>query len=75
MHVDAGGQIAVHEAAVDQLFIVVAGSGEVSGDDEVWRPIRAGQAAFWLAGEKHGTRAADGLTSVVVEMTSMPLAP
>ena len=68
LHVAAGGEIGRHPAPSDQLFLVLNGSGAVSGGDGVWEPIAAGQAAIWSAGEEHATRADDDLTAVVVEM-------
>lgn len=68
LRVAAGGEIGRHPATVDQLFLVVDGRGDVCGEDGVWRPIGAGQAALWSAGEQHATRAEEDLTAVVVEM-------
>jgi quercetin dioxygenase-like cupin family protein len=67
LRVAAGGEIGRHPAVVDQLFLVVAGYGVVCGNDGVWHPIAAGQAAIWAAGEPHTTRAAEDLVAVVVE--------
>jgi quercetin dioxygenase-like cupin family protein len=75
----AGGQLVIirleprgilgrHEAVASQLFIVTAGSGVVSGFDDVEHQIEAGQAAYWVAGEIHETVAGDdGITAVVLE--------
>ena len=71
LRVAAGGEIGRHPATVDQLFIVVAGSGLVCGDDEVWHPIGTGEAALWTAGEEHTTRADADLTAVVIEMADL----
>jgi quercetin dioxygenase-like cupin family protein len=65
---EAGGVLARHAASGDQLFMVIAGHGEVSGDDGRWLPISAGTAAIWRSAEMHETRAgADGLTAIVIE--------
>ncbi len=45
----------------------VAGEGEVSGADGVFRPVGAGDAVHWAAGESHETRSATGLTAFVLE--------
>jgi quercetin dioxygenase-like cupin family protein len=73
LHVSAGGQIGHHPAVGDQLFLVVSGRGEVCGEDGVWQPITAGQAAVWSAGERHSTRAEESLVAVVVEATALRL--
>jgi len=74
LRVEAGGEIGRHSATTDQVFLVVAGRGEVSGQDGRWHPIRAGQAAVWAAGEEHTTRAHENLTAVVVEMEGLAAA-
>ena len=67
IRVEAGGFLGRHEAHNNQLFCVVAGAGTVSGDDGIFLPITAGQAAFWQAGEFHETRSQTGLTAMVFE--------
>jgi quercetin dioxygenase-like cupin family protein len=71
LRVAAGGEIGRHPATVDQLFIVVTGWGEVSGDDETWHSVRTGQAVLWTAGEHHTTRAGEDLVALVVEMAEL----
>jgi hypothetical protein len=61
------GVIGRHPAAARQLFLVVDGSGEVSGADGVFQPIAAGEAAEWEPGEEHETRTATGLLAIVFE--------
>jgi len=73
LHVAAGGEIGRHRATVDQLFMVVSGSGHVCGANECWQPISAGQAAIWHSGEHHTTRAEEQMTVVVIEMESLPV--
>jgi mannose-6-phosphate isomerase-like protein (cupin superfamily) len=67
LYLGPGGVIGRHDAVGAQLFCVVAGSGTVAGDDRAVRPIAAGQAALWEAGESHETRSETGLTAVVAE--------
>ncbi len=62
-----GGMLGKHEAVQNQLFVVIAGAGEVCGADGVFHPIEAGMAAFWEAGEEHETRSSDGLNAIVIE--------
>jgi quercetin dioxygenase-like cupin family protein len=62
-----GGRIGRHPATYPQLLAVLEGSGEVSGADGVEAPIRAGEAVFWAAGEQHETKAAAGLTALIIE--------
>jgi quercetin dioxygenase-like cupin family protein len=62
-----GGVIGRHPAAGRQLFVVVEGSGEVSGAESSFHPIAAGEAAAWEPGEEHGTRSDTGLLAIVLE--------
>ena len=62
-----GDVIARHPAGQPQLFCVIAGSGFVSGDDEIEFPIAAGEAAFWAHGEHHLTRTEHGLTALILQ--------
>ena len=71
LRVSAGGEIGRHPTTVDQLFLVVAGRGEVSGDDGARYDIAVGHAALWSAGEHHATRAHEDLVAVVVEMDQL----
>ena len=67
----AGGLIGRHAAASPQLFLVIEGAASVSGGDGDARPIRAGEGAYWEAGEEHETRTEEGLVALVVEAGSI----
>lgn len=67
VRIEAGGTLGRHPAVNDQLFLVVEGSGEVSGEEGVFVPIEASHAAFWQTGEQHETRSETGLTAVIIE--------
>jgi quercetin dioxygenase-like cupin family protein len=69
--VEAGGIIGRHPATVEQLLVVIDGSGWVSGADGERRPITAGEAAFWEAGEEHETTSDEGLTAIVIESSGL----
>jgi quercetin dioxygenase-like cupin family protein len=56
-----------HPAIVDQLFYVVQGDGWVAGHDGTQTPIRAGQAAYWTAGEEHESGTDGEMTALVIE--------
>ena len=67
LSLEPGGLLGMHPAAADQLFLVVAGSGEAVAGNDVC-PLSPGTAVLWRQGEEHETRAgSDGLTAVVVE--------
>ncbi|MDA8313484.1 MAG: GrpB family protein [Actinomycetota bacterium] len=69
LHLGPGGMVGRHRTGLRQLFAVVSGSGQVSGNDGSYRVIRAGQAAVWEAGEEHDVRSDDGLVALCVEGT------
>ncbi len=71
LHLGPGGAVARHPAAVRQLFLVVEGSGWVSGREEVEEPIAAGEGVFWNAEEEHGASTETGLRAIVIEADSM----
>ena len=56
-----------HTGRVAQAFVVVQGEGWVSGADGERRPVTAGTAVFWDAGEEHESGTDSGLTAIVVE--------
>ncbi len=49
------------------LLAVVDGAGWVRGADREPRPIGAGEAVYWEAGEEHETWTDDGLVAIVIE--------
>jgi GrpB-like predicted nucleotidyltransferase (UPF0157 family) len=67
MHLPPDGLIGRHPTAVQQLFAVVVGEADVSGDDGAVRTIGPGYAALWEIGEEHETRSAPGCTAICVE--------
>jgi quercetin dioxygenase-like cupin family protein len=66
-----GGLVARHPAVVAQLFVVVRGSGWVSGADGERQAIRSGEAVLWEAGEEHESGSDDGMTALVIEAESI----
>jgi quercetin dioxygenase-like cupin family protein len=69
LHVDAGGVVGGHPAGVAQLFAVVAGRGWVRGEEGPRRPLVAGEAVLFAAGEWHesGSDAEEGMVAIVIE--------
>jgi quercetin dioxygenase-like cupin family protein len=66
-----GGVVGRHPAGVAQLFVVVRGSGWVSGDDGEREQIQAGEAVVWEPGEEHESGSDDGMRVLVVEAESL----
>jgi quercetin dioxygenase-like cupin family protein len=71
LHLEAGGRLGRHPAVVNQLLMVVAGTGWVSGEDGSRTSIGPGRAAFWVAGEEHETGTDTGLIAVVIESAGL----
>jgi quercetin dioxygenase-like cupin family protein len=74
VHISPGGEIGAHEAGFAQLFLVVAGSGWVSGADAVRRPLHEGQGAFIARGEIHAKGSVSGMTAIMVQLTDLTAA-
>src|SRR5262245_2461734 len=73
IEIGPGGLVARHPAVVAQLFVVVRGSGWVSGADGGRQAIRAGEAVLWDKGEEHESGSDEGMTALVVETDSLAL--
>ena len=69
----APGVIGRHPTPLWQLFLVVSGSGWVTGASGDRRTLRPGEAALWSPGEDHASGSDDGLTAVVVQCRARPL--
>jgi hypothetical protein len=67
IEIGADGVVARHPAVVPQLFVVVRGSGWVSGAEGGRQPIAAGEAVLWEQGEEHESGSDEGMTALVVE--------
>jgi quercetin dioxygenase-like cupin family protein len=67
IEIEAGGVVGRHPAASAQLFIVIGGSGWVSGADGLRIQVAAGEAVLWEPGEEHESGSGEGMTALVVE--------
>lgn len=61
-----------HPTKLWQLFMVIDGSGWVSGSDEVRFPISAGQVVLWHPGKKHESGSDVGISVLILASTSDP---
>ena len=71
IEIGPGGVVGRHPAGVPQLFVVVRGSGWVSGADGGRKAIGAGEAVLWDHGEEHESGSEEGMTALVVEAESL----
>jgi quercetin dioxygenase-like cupin family protein len=75
VRIEPGGEIGSHEAGFGQLFLVIAGSGWVSGPDGVARPLGVGWGAYIPRGEVHAKGSDTGVTAIMVQLTELAVAP
>jgi quercetin dioxygenase-like cupin family protein len=75
VRIEPGGDIGSHESGFGQLFLVVAGSGWVSGPDGVPRPLGVGRGAYIARGEVHAKGSDTGMTAIMVQLTELAPAP
>ncbi|TJY43970.1 cupin domain-containing protein [Cohnella pontilimi] len=73
MFIGPEGLVGRHQAACEQLFLVVQGEGVVKGGDGNEMPIQAGYAAFWEEGEWHESKSERGMTVIVFEARKLSL--
>jgi len=71
VHLGAGGEIGVHEAGFAQLFLVVEGSGWVSGSDGRRQLLAQGHGALIARGEVHAKGSALGMTAIMLQLTEV----
>jgi quercetin dioxygenase-like cupin family protein len=70
-----GGLIGPHPTGFAQLFVVLEGTGWVSGVDDVRVPITAGQAAYFPRGVRHAKGATTDLVALMIQVYDLALAP
>ena len=73
VHIAAGGEIGPHVAGFDQLFVCLEGSGWVASADGEHVPIRRGQVAYFVRGERHSKGTADGLRALIIQVHDLHL--
>ena len=73
-YVHRGGRLGRHPAVCEQLFLVLRGSGWVSGDAGQRVPVREGQGVHWVRGESHEAGSDAGMAALIIESEG-PLGP
>lgn len=66
-----GGSIGEHPTGFGQLFLVMDGSGWVTGADGSRVTLSAGQGAFFENGERHSKGSERGMTALMVQVTTL----
>jgi quercetin dioxygenase-like cupin family protein len=67
IHLGAGGILGGHEAATNQLFLIVSGQGWLATAEGQTVNLQTGMAIFWEAGEWHESGTHNGLMAIVIE--------
>jgi quercetin dioxygenase-like cupin family protein len=71
VYLAAGGAIGLHVAGFGQLFLVVAGTAWVAGEDGSRREVHEGEAAVIARGEMHAKGSEAGCTAVMIQIAEM----
>lgn len=61
-----------HPTKIWQLFMVVEGSGWVSGDDGLHHPISTGEAVLWHPGEEHDSGSETSMSALILASSTDP---
>lgn len=67
MHYSPGAILGMHPAGIDQLFVVVSGSGWVKTGEGEPETIAEFEAVLWKAGEAHESGSDVGMTAVIIQ--------
>jgi quercetin dioxygenase-like cupin family protein len=70
LHFDPDGEIGVHEAGFDQLFLVVSGAAWLTVDGDTVE-LAAGEAGVVPRGSMHAKGSTSGATAVMFQMFEM----
>ena len=62
------GIIGAHPTGICQFFLVVEGSGWVSGEDGNRIPLKAGEGVRLEKGEMHSKGSETGMTAIMIQM-------
>lgn len=68
-----GGELGLHPAVGEQVFLVLEGEGWVEGETGERIVIQAGEAAFWMDGEIHRSGSEHGLTAMLIEGSELDI--
>lgn len=65
------GKIGQHTTGFGQLFLVIEGSGWVSGQDGKRVELSAGQGAYFPRGETHSKGSEVGMTAIMIQVREL----
>jgi quercetin dioxygenase-like cupin family protein len=71
VYIEPGGSIGAHPTGSGQLFLVMAGSGWVSGADGKRVDLSTGQGALFENGETHAKGSEAGMTALMIQVSNL----
>ena len=66
-----GGSLRRHPTTCPEIFVILEGSGAVSGTDGIEEPIVAGEAVFWHEGDEQEMKSTNSLTALIIQGESL----
>jgi len=69
---ESGSLLGRHPTKLWQLFMVIEGSGWVSGDDEVRHSISSSEAVLWHPEEEHESGSDSGMSALILASSTDP---
>ena len=69
---EIGSLLGRHPTKLWQLFMVIEGSGWVTGEDGVRHPISSGEVVLWRPGEEHESGSDTGMSVLILASTTDP---
>ncbi|MFJ7934628.1 cupin [Sporosarcina sp. NPDC096371] len=73
VHLEEGGIIGYHDAAVPQILLIIDGEGWVRTGNEDKVRVTTGDAVVWEIGEGHETTTTKGMKAIVVESQGLDI--
>ncbi len=64
---DAGSSLPRHPAGSSQTFVVLSGTGQAAGTDDVPVDVGPGDAVRWAVGEQHTSWARTAMSVLIVQ--------
>jgi quercetin dioxygenase-like cupin family protein len=71
IYFEPGGSIGEHPTGFGQLFLIIQGSGWVTGADGSRVSLTTGQGAFFENGERHSKGSENGMTALMVQVSQL----
>jgi quercetin dioxygenase-like cupin family protein len=74
IYIEPGGSIGEHPTGFCQLFLIIQGSGWVTGADGSRVSLTTGQGVIFENGERHSKGSENGMTALMVQVSELKAA-